>query len=323
MKKIYLIILIVIIGKTTLFSQKYQPFDSTTVWVANQVYKVCTNCYLGRDIKYFIKGYEINNSRLWNKVYCNDMTYFVFCTTCTSTPLPASTNKHIGYYSNDTVNKVVFYYPSFSLPPNYNPTGFDSLYYFKNKTIGDSLLIKSSPFYKFKINSVDSILFSGKYHKRYQTNCIPNTPPINGSTISFIEGIGSSLGPFEPMLHPGGEQYSYLKCFSSPSQTVTVTNYTVLGTGSCPNLTLDINEIKGFQSQSIIYPNPNNGSFKIKISDNVDQIILFNSLGQKVYEQKLNYGANDIYSDRLSPGLYHYVLFQNKQWTSSGKLTVE
>lgn len=321
MKKITLIILIIIIGKTTSFSQKYQPFDSTTVWVANQVYKICTNCYLGRDIKYFIKGYEINNGRLWNKVYCNDVTYFAFCMTCTWTPLPTNTNKLIGYYSNDTVNKVVFYYQFTPLPPNYNPTSFDSLYYFKNKMIGDSLLLRSSPNYKFKINNIDSFMFSGKYHKRYQTNCIPTTNPINSSTISFIEGIGSSLGPFEPMLHPGGEEYSYLNCFSSPSQTVTVTNYTVLSSGSCANLTLDINEIES--SQSIIYPNPNNGSFKLKISNDIDQIILFNSLGQKVYEQKLNRGTNEVSTDKLSSGLYHYVLFQNKQRTSSGKLTVE
>ena len=72
-----------------------------------------------------------------------------------------------------------------------------------------------------------------------------------------------------------------------------------------------------------IYPNPNNGSFNLKVENSIDEIILYNSLGEKVYEQRLKHSTNNISLNNLSQGLYHYVLFQNKQKRSSGKLVVE
>ncbi len=324
MKRIAFVLVFFIYSQIFVFSQKYRPFDSTTVWVANQVYKVCTNCYINRDIKYYSKGYELNNSRVWYKLYYNDATSFFFCTTCTSTPLPSNINKLLGYYSNDTVNKKVYLHSSITLPPNYNPVPCEILYDY-NKIIGDTITIRQfqmcPPYWQFKINNIDSVLFSGKYHKRFLTTCTPIAPPINSQQVAFTEGIGNSLGPFEPMVDPMGERYSYLNCFSSPTQTVTVTNYTVFSAGTCANITLDIKETKS--TQNVLYPNPNNGAFKLKVENEIDEIILYNSFGQKVYEQKLNRGTNDISAHKLAQGLYHYVLFQNKQRIESGTMTVE
>lgn len=323
MKRIGVILVFFIACNTFSYSQKYRSFDSTTVWVTNDVSVVFTNCVNGRNVKYFIKGYEINNGRLWNKVYCNYNQYFVLCMSCPCTPPPPVINKLIGYYSNDTINKIVYYYPFTPLPPNYTPVSNDKLYNFYNKSVGDSLLLKNSPTYKFKINNIDSILFSGKYYKRYQTNCLPSAAPIYNSTISFIEGIGSSLGSFEPLIHSVGDQYSYLDCFSSPTQTVTVTNYTVLGAGACANITLNLNEIK--EVQSSIYPSPNNGFFKIKIDNEIEngEIILYDSMGQKSHAQKIINGENNITTNDLAKGLYHYILLEQKQKISSGKLIIE
>mgnify|MGYP001560525256 CR=1 FL=1 len=74
-----------------------------------------------------------------------------------------------------------------------------------------------------------------------------------------------------------------------------------------------------------IYPNPNNGSFQIQIEKEIEncELVLFNSIGQKVYEQKISQGENKINSTNLSVGLYPYVLLKNKQLVSRGKLSIE
>ena len=53
------------------------------------------------------------------------------------------------------------------------------------------------------------------------------------------------------------------------------------------------------------------------------KLILINAIGQKVYEQKIIKGTNEINTNGLSFGLYNYVLFQDDQKIISGKLVIE
>lgn len=78
-------------------------------------------------------------------------------------------------------------------------------------------------------------------------------------------------------------------------------------------------------NQINIYPNPNNGSFKIQIDDEIDnaELLIFNSLGQRMHEQRIIKGENSIHKDKVSSGLYHFIILQNKQQISSGKLIIE
>ncbi len=48
-----------------------------------------------------------------------------------------------------------------------------------------------------------------------------------------------------------------------------------------------------------------------------------NSLGQKVHERKISQGENNITTNNLSKGLYHYTLSENKQVIHSGKIVVD
>ncbi len=83
---------------------------------------------------------------------------------------------------------------------------------------------------------------------------------------------------------------------------------------------------KGFN----IFPNPNNGLFTLQIDASPGaapivngEIILINSLGQKIHEQKVIQGINNITTNGLSTGLYNYILLEDKQKINSGKLVVE
>jgi hypothetical protein len=53
------------------------------------------------------------------------------------------------------------------------------------------------------------------------------------------------------------------------------------------------------------------------------KLLLFNSLGQKVHEQKITQGENNITTNNISKGLYHYTLSENKQVIHNGKMVVD
>lgn len=243
---------------TVAYSQKYQPVDSTTAWSSEYGYKYSSStCYLLENQKYYIKGYVVDLGRVWHKVYTTRVTQVHPSSFCSSTPsLPSPIyNSLRGYLYNDIANKKIYILSS--APSNYTLSPNDVWYDF-NKTVGDSLYFRHpsyTPFpYKFKINSVDSILFSGKYHKRFLTTCVPSAINVP-NPVSFIEGIGSSFGPFDALINPMGEQFTNLICFSSPTHTMAVTNHTAYTTSTfCNNIVLGMQE--STNNDFIFYPNP-------------------------------------------------------------------
>lgn len=72
-----------------------------------------------------------------------------------------------------------------------------------------------------------------------------------------------------------------------------------------------------------IYPNPNNGSFKIKTEKEESMLIIFNLVGAKVHEQKIVRGENIEMNTQLARGLYTYSFMENGHTTGRGKLVVE
>lgn len=91
------------------------------------------------------------------------------------------------------------------------------------------------------------------------------------------------------------------------------------------NCFTSINSFENKISKLLIFPNPNNGSFKIQIDDEVKnfELILINSLGQKVHEQKISQKQNNIITRDLASGIYYYIILQDKVKIINGKLTVE
>ena len=88
-----------------------------------------------------------------------------------------------------------------------------------------------------------------------------------------------------------------------------------------PTLIEDITNDKGF----LLYPNPNNGTFQLSIEGEVKNgsIVLVNSLGQKIFEQNISKGINEIKTGELSHGLYNYILLSDKQKLKDGRLVVD
>ncbi len=94
----------------------------------------------------------------------------------------------------------------------------------------------------------------------------------------------------------------------------------------CPsNCFTGTNDISEKNISLTLYPNPNNGKFTIQLNQAIShgKLILINSLGQKVCEQIIFQGTNNINVDKFSKGLYHFVLLQNNITLQSGNVTLE
>jgi hypothetical protein len=75
-----------------------------------------------------------------------------------------------------------------------------------------------------------------------------------------------------------------------------------------------------------IFPNPIIGSFNLQIDNDIKngEIILINSIGQKVFEKAISKGVNFVdINESLGKGLYNYLLLENNQKLISGKLVIE
>ncbi|HRH10260.1 MAG TPA: hypothetical protein PLU73_02045 [Bacteroidia bacterium] len=75
----------------------------------------------------------------------------------------------------------------------------------------------------------------------------------------------------------------------------------------------------------ILYPNPCINTLHVQIDHQLNngQFILLNSIGQKVYEEKIVKGTSEIKTNGFPIGLYNYILLQDNQTVKTGKLTIE
>lgn len=80
-----------------------------------------------------------------------------------------------------------------------------------------------------------------------------------------------------------------------------------------------------YNDNAQLYPNPNAGSFKVKIKNEIKngEFVLMNAIGQKVHSQKINEGTNEISVIGTASGIYNYVLLNNNQKIGSGKITIQ
>jgi hypothetical protein len=237
----------------------------------------------------------------------------------------------IGYLFNDTINKKVFFRPT-TLPPNHIPLNNNSwtneLIYDFNKVVGDSMFVQPNNVY-FKILSIDSILFSGKYHKRY----ITATSPFNSliPKISLLEGIGSSIDPFAPYKANGFESNSKLLCFASPTQSISVTSHTVFTNGnvngSCANLSMiNVNVKETEQFNLRIYPNPASDHITVILEQNSavgTNYKFVNLLGQEQLTGTLKETKNDIDLLGLKSGIYFVNFYKNDRFVLCKKIVIQ
>ena len=91
------------------------------------------------------------------------------------------------------------------------------------------------------------------------------------------------------------------------------------------NCVLGENEYTKSKFKFSIFPNPNNGEFNINIEDKFinGDLILINSTGQKIHEQRISEGESKIKTSNLASGLYNFILLQNNGKIGGGKIIIQ
>ncbi len=297
----FILLTFLVVNSFLVFAQKYQPIDSNMVWNTNNTWRFSSNacCYAEEKASFQFHGYTNNNGNNWLKLHKSMINSKVACPQCTDNFVGFNyTNFLIGYILNDSINKKVYF--TQSLPANFTPGINEVFYDFLNKNVGDSLSWKSLTIGpgKFKINSIDSFLFAAKYHKRYNLTCTVGFGQPR--TIYVMEGVGSSLGPWNSKF-TDFEGSSSLTCFSNKQQAVSISNYTVftsMPTAQCGTINI-VPEVE----LPVFSISPNPVSNILNITDlEPEQIVITDIFGKVVLEQREN--TSQINVQMLPPGLY-------------------
>lgn len=91
------------------------------------------------------------------------------------------------------------------------------------------------------------------------------------------------------------------------------------------NCVTGIETISEYNDDISLFPNPSSDVFHIRLGKDIEngEVILVNSLGQKVLQQRMVQGTNEIKTSALLSGLYSYILFQNNNTIKTGKISIE
>ncbi len=82
-------------------------------------------------------------------------------------------------------------------------------------------------------------------------------------------------------------------------------------------------ESKNTINENKIYPNPTREILKIETKNENGEMILINSLGEKIHGQILERGINNINIKMYPIGIYHYIIIQNGVSIESGKVLID
>ena len=259
MKKLILLPFLFILF-TISYSQSYISFpDSNVRWVNETIDQGPTGTFIYYD-KYCANGEDtLISAKTYTKINRCGGTY-------------------VGAM-RDTLGKVYFL-PKDSLN--------ESLLYDFTVNQGDSINNTYNNFSSFNplvVLFVDSVVISGSQRKR-----------IHFQNGSWIEGIGSSTGLFQPNLIP----FNFIWNLICMSQDSTIF-YPIAqqGVGNC-SLTVGIDETEDKGSNFSIFPNPVSDQLTINTSEIIQEILIYNILGSFVKKEY----SNPFIVKELKNGIY-------------------
>ena len=249
------------------------PVDTTSVWSIWRGYSG-SSCGTNYESTYYIDGTVINGGKEYYKVYEEGYYWETFIE-------PGANCDYSYYYSGVfrgaimTENGKTYGYT----------TGSPHLLMDFTLSVGDTLNSYISDM--FVINSIDSVIVGDTYRKRFNmSNYWTNT--------WMIEGIGHQGGLFESMDTWGIN--SVLYCYGENSTPI-------FGDMNC-DITVGHIENIIINNQINVYPNPVRNELTISSKDaiNVNEIIIYNQLGQKALHK---IGVTDkINVSMLDQGIY-------------------
>ncbi len=102
----------------------------------------------------------------------------------------------------------------------------------------------------------------------------------------------------------------------------TLNKIDILAYPQCINVVPGIDKNK-LREEITISPNPSNGKYSVSTNDiHVTQIIIYNTLGENIYQSEINGEHFEIDLRLQPPGIYYYKTFSTNELRTSGKLII-
>ena len=268
--------------------QEYETIvDTTKMWVTYQTSSDAPPyCDIGKSFAYKISDSVKLDNCFWYKLWrAEDSLY--------------SNWGLSGYIRED--NKIVFF-------QNTNQNCIDTLYNF-NLNIGDTIY-ENVCGWKFNIYDVDTVYIAGKKRR---------TQHVDFCNIENYEGVGSNEGLLGPCYFCRTGVVDYLLCYYKNGELL---YHNPNFESSCYINTLGIsdNKISGLK----VYQNPATNKLIIKIPETYKNVslIIYNLLGKKILQTKINSLSTQLALTDLNAGVYLYLIKNKRKILSSGKIII-
>ena len=170
-------------------------------------------------------------------------------------------------------------------------------------SIGDTLYDSDYPDLIFQVEDIDTINYNGIQRREF-------TILTNGLMAAiWIEGIGNYEGIYYPFHTNTAENWGNTRCYIHNGDLL-YSNYSH-GGNNCIDPLMGVENISEDNSITL-YPNPTSKDVNISSENIINSIEVFNSIGQRVYQTKVNSKSKSINISSLSKGVYIIVANTDK-----------
>ncbi|MFV0502305.1 MAG: T9SS type A sorting domain-containing protein [Bacteroidales bacterium] len=164
-------------------------------------------------------------------------------------------------------------------------------------SLGDTF---SMMYNTFEVSSIDTIYYINILRKRFTIRkYLDSTSPV---AAIWIEGIGSSEGLLSYPKGAISDNWSNTRCYIY-NEELLYSNY-LNGAEDCITPLVGIENISLNDNSITLYPNPTNSEVNISSENIINSIEIFNSLGQRIYQEKINSNEKVIDISSFTNGVY-------------------
>jgi len=171
-------------------------------------------------------------------------------------------------------------------------------------SVGDTFFCYYPFSLTFQVKNIDTIDYAGAKRKKFTMGLHGDTSSSPYIVAQMIEGIGNTQGLMYDMSCNLAlcMYWGQNRCYEHNGELL-YHNYSQ-GVEDCITPLLGLNEIKLEDNSITLYPNPTSKDVNISSENIINSIEVFNSLGQKVYQEKAKSKERTIDVSSLLKGVY-------------------
>lgn len=296
-------------------AQKIRFDDSTNVWSHYISREDASQGHITK-IQYYVSRY-IGDTTINGSLYRKLFTGYV-----SDIPNTNTVERLEGLIRYDSSTNIVY---------TYSDTG-DQVLYDYNVSIGDTVHAlypvqgingnPPAPIWHV-VTQINTVMINGNIHKIFHYQVVDMDLYFNyfARDYDIIEGIGCTSGITFPKTGSIGilgfnERGRGLACFMNNGQQPSTIGFNL----NCNETTLNTKTVINNTDRVTAFPQPANGPVTIELPKNSIDIMVYNSLGRKIYTKQL-YDNKTLQLEKQPTGMYYYIITTKENKTYKGKIS--